>query len=149
MGFIKPKTKWGQIFVVLTAFIGLFLAVSYVVMKIDIIPDSVPGIGWLDDTIVIFLFFALGWKMIDLITSRYKSIKASRTEIFSGKWLIDKIKTPNTWMVLLLMGFAVWYWFQAIDIFPDALTPIGHLDDILIALAALVAFMRWAFRKRS
>lgn len=149
MALIQPKTKWGQIVVVLTAFIGLFLIVSYVVMKIDIIPDSVPGIGWLDDTIVIFLFFAIGWKVIDLITSRYKAIKSARTEILSPKWLIDKIKNPNTYVVLFLLAAAVWYWFQAIDIFPDALGAIGHLDDIIIALAALIAFLRWAFKKRT
>ena len=43
------------------AVIAIILAIIYVVFPIDLIPDVIPVIGWLDDLIVIGL--ALGFAM--------------------------------------------------------------------------------------
>lgn len=51
--FIRdPKTAWGPK-------LGLFLAIAYLIMPIDLVPDLVPLVGWLDDVGAMGL--ALAW----------------------------------------------------------------------------------------
>lgn len=47
-----PKTAWGPK-------LGLFLAIAYLIMPIDLVPDLMPLVGWLDDVGAVGL--ALGW----------------------------------------------------------------------------------------
>ena len=144
----KPKTMFGKIAVALTGFVAVFLAAFYVMSKIDFIPDTVPGIGYLDDTIIVLLFLTLGWRVINIITGRYKALKARKESWLNRVPLIGWLKESKFWQVVVLMIIAVTYFFYSLTVFPSVSIGLGYLDDILIAGIAVIAFLRWGFRSR-
>lgn len=144
----KPKSIFGKVAVALTGFVALFLAALYVMSKIDFIPDAVPGIGYLDDTIIVLLFLTLGWRVINIVTGRYKQLKARKGSWLNHVPLIGWLKEPKFWMVVTMLILAVVYFFFSITVWPSASIALGYLDDILIGGVAVIGFLRWAFRSR-
>jgi uncharacterized membrane protein YkvA (DUF1232 family) len=61
---------WGAIAAVrhprtpLVAKILFVLAVAYAIDPFDLIPDAIPGIGLLDDLLIVPLLFSLAWRLI-------------------------------------------------------------------------------------
>jgi len=53
---VRPRnaTPWGAIFSVVTALL-------YGASPIDLIPDVIPFIGWIDDAIIVPLLLLLAW----------------------------------------------------------------------------------------
>jgi len=50
---VKPFVKWGLI----------LLFVLYVISPIDLIPDIIPIVGWIDDAVAILLAFLTLWRL--------------------------------------------------------------------------------------
>ena len=42
----------------------LIVAFLYAVSPLDLVPDWVPGLGWLDDLVIVPLLYALAWRLI-------------------------------------------------------------------------------------
>lgn len=57
----KPtKYKWG-------IFITLFVALVYLIVPVDIVPDAVPVLGWIDDIVAILLAVANAIRLVQKI----------------------------------------------------------------------------------
>lgn len=52
--------------------VAIFLSITYVISPIDLIPDFIPVIGWIDDGFVIYLLL----KRLTTETQRYNRTKA-------------------------------------------------------------------------
>ena len=144
----KPKSMFGKIAVSLTGFVAIFLAAFYVLTKIDFVPDAIPGIGYLDDTIVFILFLTLGWRVINIITGRYKSLKGRKDSWLNHVPLISWLKEPKFWMVVTMLILATVYFFFSITVWPSVSISLGYLDDLLMGGIAVVGFLRYMFRSR-
>jgi hypothetical protein len=72
-------------FVKVRAIVGVVLIFGYVVSPIDIIPDFIPFVGWLDDLLIVPLGFALLRKFtpgFDVVERRNKVRKGVKRIIF-------------------------------------------------------------------
>lgn len=53
---LSSKTPWGAI-------VSLFVALLYGVSPIDLIPDVLPLVGWIDDALLIPLLLLLAYRL--------------------------------------------------------------------------------------
>lgn len=98
-----PKVPWHA------RALGIFV-VTYALSPIDLIPDFIPVLGYLDDLI---LLPGLIWLAIRLIPPPILAESRYRADI----WLETKAAKPTSFVGAMLIvaiwigvGFALWYW---------------------------------------
>lgn len=103
-----PRTPWYA-----RVFTGLVAA--YLLSPIDLIPDFIPVLGYLDDMIIAPAGIALALKMIPAEVMADARQKAE-TELSSGKpvnWVFAVVIVLVWALVLFLVGRAVYAWIQS------------------------------------
>ena len=68
------------------------LSVVYIISPIDLVPDVIPFLGWLDDGVVTILLFKLAFKLLP--KDMYESLKA-QFEKKGGKTVDDAAFTKS------------------------------------------------------
>jgi uncharacterized membrane protein YkvA (DUF1232 family) len=71
----------------------VLLAAVYIISPVDLIPDVIPILGWLDDGVVTMLLFQLAFKLLP--KEMYESLKA-QFEKKGGTVNDAAFKTPGT-----------------------------------------------------
>jgi len=111
-------------------FVLFFIAgISYVILGNDLIPDNLSALpinmltGFIDDAVVIITLIFTFRKIRNALD------KSKKTQKGKKNW------QGTVWM-LLLLGIVLFYVFWGVDIIPDNIAGIGHLDDIIVTIVA-------------
>lgn len=100
-----PQTPW-------LAKVLAFLVVAYALSPIDLVPDFIPVLGFVDD---VLLLPALIWLAVRLVPPLVLAQCRSRAD----EWLALNGRTPSVWqgavlvfVLWLVLGLALWHWFE-------------------------------------
>lgn len=142
----RPKTKFGR-FVAIISGVGIgLIALYYLVLKIDIVPDIGP-LGYLDDIIVMILLVVAVINFVKHVQGRYTSA-ASQYKKWFRKLSIKSLLDPKLWLTLILLAAAFAYFFWTLDIIPDTVAGLGYLDDVIVAITTLAGWIRLFHSRR-
>jgi uncharacterized membrane protein YkvA (DUF1232 family) len=88
------------------AAVGLAVILAYVISPFDIIPDVIPLAGWLDDLIIVPLWFALLRKItpgIDVVEKKSKAQRSVRRIVYLAVFsLAVAILLSLAWLGLII-----------------------------------------------
>jgi len=138
----KPQSKQNQILVFLSGVFVAILALFYLLNTVDLIPDSLGAIGYLDDIIVLFLLIFFATRFISRMKLRVSRNITAYKELWRKGDLVKLFLKPKTWFIILILAGAFAYFFWTLDVVPDALVGVGYVDDALVAIGALVTIIR-------
>ncbi|MCP4129610.1 MAG: DUF1232 domain-containing protein [bacterium] len=97
-----PKTK-------ILPKIIIAIAIGYALSPIDLIPDFIPVLGYLDDLLIVSLLITLSIKLIPADIMEESRRKAADTPIKLKKNWICGILIISTWILfLILLGIKIW-----------------------------------------
>jgi len=89
-----------------------FLVVAYALSPIDLVPDFIPVLGYLDDML---LLPALIWLAVRLVPPLVLAQCRSRAD----EWMQLTGRKPSVWLGALLvlvlwlaLGLGLWHWFE-------------------------------------
>ncbi|MEJ7931036.1 YkvA family protein [Ramlibacter sp. AN1015] len=89
-----------------------FLVVAYALSPIDLIPDMIPVLGYVDD---VLLLPVLIWLAVRLVPPLVLTQCRARAD----EWLVLTGRTPTMWQgallvfaVWLALGLALWFWLE-------------------------------------
>lgn len=87
------------------------LSAVYVVMPVDIIPDVIPIIGWLDDMAILPLAALLAGRLIPTDALADLRMRAERIMLRHGRSVLLAVAGLFIlWLVLAALG--LWYWLN-------------------------------------
>ncbi len=102
----NPKTPW------YAKALGMFV-VTYALSPIDLIPDFIPLLGYVDD---VLLLPGLIWLTIRLLPPEVLTECRGQAE----EWMQTKGSKPSSWLgavlivvLWLTIGVATWFWFKS------------------------------------
>lgn len=83
------------------------IAVGYLLSPIDLIPDFIPILGFLDDLLVVYLLYKLAESFISevLIKDAEEKMQNKPIRKLSKNWIVGGI-------IVVIWGVALWYFFQ-------------------------------------
>ena len=62
--FSDPTTALPLVLITAVVIVGTVLAIVYVLSPIDLIPDTIPLLGWLDDGLLAYVLLQLAFKLL-------------------------------------------------------------------------------------
>lgn len=129
-----------KVFHVVISFALLMGALWYFTIKVDLIPATLGGIGYIDDLIILLLAVFFSWRLIQRAKSRYKDGKEQ------GIWKKGKVfqafLKPRTWLAIIIIAGALFYFQWSWNLIPDYMVGIGYLDDIGVAIGAAILLIK-------
>jgi uncharacterized membrane protein YkvA (DUF1232 family) len=138
----KPKTQGGQILVFLSGIFAAILGFFYIVNKIDVIPDGLGPLGYLDDLVMVILIVFFTNRFFKRFGARVSKNKAAYKEMWRKGDLVKLMVQPKTWGIVLVLAGVFAYFFWSLDAIPDVVVGLGWVDDALAAVGALVIILR-------
>lgn len=148
---MTKKTNLGkseQIAIVLSSFFMAFVALFYLLAKIDIVPDGAGLIGYIDDLIVLILFVFFGLRLINRIKGRFKRNREAYIKMWKSGDVFKLFTKGRTWAILIILAAAFSYFFWAWDLVPDRTIAIGYVDDAIVAIGLIVTLLRFYAKGR-
>ena len=142
MALPKPKQKSNQIIVFLSGIFVAILGLYYVLNKIDLVPDGLGPLGYLDDLIILLLLLFFTNRFLKRMRLRFSNNKAAYQELWRSGNLVKAFTRPQTWGTIIILTALFAYVFWALDVVPDAITGLGYADDAIAAIGALIALIR-------
>ena len=137
----KPTKPSNQILVYLSGLFVAVLAGYYLVSKIDIVPDALSPIGYIDDIIILILAIFFVSKFIQRLRGRYGKTASAYKEMWRRGDLIADLAKPRTWLIIIILIALFSYVFWTLDVIPDG-SPLGFVDDAMAAILALITIIR-------
>ncbi len=137
-----PKGKGERLITSLSGGFVLILTLLYMWVKVDLVPDGLGFIGYIDDIIVLIVMVVLGKRLYSSMARRIGRNKVAYHKLFQRDSFIQLMLRPGTWLRLVLIFVALSYVFWTHDLVPDGLGFIGLVDDAMIIWAAVSGLMK-------
>lgn len=123
--------------------VSFFLVIGVLIAWVahfDIIPDSTPIIGLIDDIIIAILGINLAIKVYNHGSGAVTEFIKDPLGIFKPIFL--KVLTPNFVLLSMFTGFTLIYILTVNDGIPDVNPIFGYLDDAALILANIAIILR-------
>ncbi|QJX48035.1 DUF1232 domain-containing protein [Hymenobacter taeanensis] len=104
-----PRTPWHARLVML-------VTLAYAASPIDLIPDFIPVIGYLDDLLLVPAGIALSIRLVPADVLRDARQRAATTPISKrANWIVGGLILVLWVLLLLVIGRYVWAWWRTRD----------------------------------
>lgn len=131
-----------QVLIYLSGFFVLILGLYYLVSQVDLIPDGIGPLGYLDDTVILLLLVFFVSRFVNRVSTRFNQNRKAYVQLWKGGNLVKIFSRPRTWLTILILTAVFSYSYWALDIVPDAVVGIGYIDDAILAMGALVQILK-------
>lgn len=139
---VKPKDKGNQIIIFLSGIFAAILGLFYVLNTVDIIPDGLSPLGYLDDVIILLLIVFFTNRLITRLRGRISANRTAYRELWRSGRLVELFTKPQTWVIVLVLTGVIAYVNWSLDVIPDFVVGLGYADDAIVAIGSFIALLR-------